>query len=72
MLVSVHGIDESRVLDRLGRIDALGRTSAPPGEVLAELRGLLREAEEQARSRTSATSDGEGVVERPARRQLGT
>ena len=72
MLVSVDGVDEARVVDRLGRIDALGRTSAPSGEVLAELRGLLRDVEEQARSRTSVATDGEGVVERPARRQLGT
>jgi hypothetical protein len=65
-------MDESRVLGRLDRIDALDRTSAPPGELLAELRDLLREAEEQARARTSETSDGEEVDGRPARRVLGT
>jgi len=65
-------MDDAPVFDRLGRIGALGRTSAPPGELLAELRALLREAEEQARGRTSVASDGEEVVERPARRLLGT
>jgi hypothetical protein len=65
-------MDESRVLARLDRIDALDRTSAPPGELLAELRGLLCEAEAQARGRTAATSDGEEVVERSAQRLLGT
>ena len=64
-------MDESRVLARLDRIDALDRTSAAPGELLAELRGLLGEAEEQARRRTP-TDDGEEVVERSAQRLLGT
>ena len=65
-------MDESRVLERLGRIDALDRTSAPPGELLAELRGLLDEAERLARGRASSESEEEEVVERPARRLLGT
>jgi len=43
-------MDEARVLARLDRIDALDRTRATPGELLAELRGLLRDAEEQARA----------------------
>ena len=43
-----------------------------PGELLAELRGLLREAEEQVRERAAATGDGEEVVERSAQRLLGT
>jgi hypothetical protein len=34
-----------RVLERLERIDALERAAAPPAELLAELRGLLRDAE---------------------------
>ena len=38
-------MDEARVLARLDRIDALDRTGAAPGELLAELRGLLGEAE---------------------------
>ena len=65
-------MDESRVLARLDRIDALGRTSAAPGELLAELRGLLCEAEQQARERTPVARDGEEVVERSAGRLLGT
>ncbi len=65
-------MDESRVLARLDRIDALDRTSAPPGELLAELRGLLDEAERLARGRASSEREGEEVVERPARRLLGT
>jgi hypothetical protein len=65
-------MDESRVLARLDRIDALDRTSAAPGELLAELRGLLCEAEQQARKRTAVARDGEEVVERSAGRLLGT
>jgi hypothetical protein len=65
-------MDESRVLARLDRIDALDRTSAAPGELLAELRGLLCEAEQQARERTAVARDGEEVVERSAGRLLGT
>jgi hypothetical protein len=39
-------MDEARrVLERLERIDALERAAAPPAELLAELRGLLRDAE---------------------------
>jgi hypothetical protein len=34
-----------RVQERLERIDALERAAAPPAELLAELRALLREAE---------------------------
>ena len=65
-------MDESRVLARLDRIDALDRTSGPSGELLAELRGLLDEAERLARGRASSETEGEEVVERPARRLLGT
>ena len=65
-------MDEKRVLARLDRIDALDRTRAAPGELLAELRGLLSEAEAQARERTGAEADGEEVVERSAERLLGT
>ena len=63
-------MDEARVLERLGRIDALDRTSAAPGELLAELRGLLGDAERLARGLSER--EGEEVVERPARRLLGT
>lgn len=38
-------MDESRVLARLDRIDELDRAGAAPAVLLAELRGLLREAE---------------------------
>ena len=65
-------MDEARVLARLDRIDALDRTRAEPGMLLAELRGLLRDAEEQGRERVAATRDGEEVVERSPQRLLGT
>ena len=65
-------MDEARVLARLDRIDALDRTRAEPGKLLAELRGLLRDAEEQARERAVETGDGEEVVERSAQRLVGT
>jgi hypothetical protein len=65
-------MDEARVLARLDRIDALDRTRATPGELLAELRGLLCEAEQQARERSSTAGNGEEVVERSAQRLLGT
>jgi hypothetical protein len=57
-------MDESRVLARLDRIDALDRDGAAPGELLAELRGLLREAEELAREKPPTTNGPEEVVER--------
>jgi hypothetical protein len=57
-------MDESRVLARLGRIDALDRTGAPPGELLAELRGLLREAEELTRAARAGQNETEEVVGR--------
>jgi hypothetical protein len=57
-------MDEERVLERLGRIDALDRSGAAPGELLAELRGLLREAEELTRERPRPTTDTEEVVGR--------
>ena len=65
-------MDEARVLARLDRIDALDREGAAPGELLAELRGLLGEAERLALGRATQERDGEEVVERPARRLLGT
>jgi hypothetical protein len=53
-------MDEARaVLDRLGRIEALDRDAAPAGELLDELRGLLREAETWLR----AEPDARGAVE---------
>ena len=56
-------MDEARVLERLGRIDALDRSGAAAGELLNELRGLLREAEELAQER-AATNGTEEVVGR--------
>lgn len=43
-------MEEARkVLERLARIEALERGSAPPAQLLEELRALLREAEEWSR-----------------------
>jgi hypothetical protein len=44
-------MDESRaILERLERIEALDREGAAPGELIAELRALLGEAESWARA----------------------
>ncbi len=63
---------EDALLERLDRIVALaGRRGgpAPHGELLDELRGLVREAE---KLHPPAAETKEEVVERPARRQHGT
>ncbi len=53
-------MDEARaVLYRLDRIELLDREAAPAGELLAELRDLLREAETWLR----AEPDPHGAVE---------
>jgi hypothetical protein len=57
-------VDESSVLARLDRIDALDRSGAATGEVLAELRGLLRDAEALTREGKATTSKTEEVVGR--------
>lgn len=57
-------MEEARVLARLDRIDALDRQGAAPGELLAELRGLLREAETWTHEQRQATNGNEEVVER--------
>ena len=57
-------MDEARVLARLNRIDALDRSGAAPGELLAELRGLLRDAEELARAERPTANNTEEVVGR--------
>jgi hypothetical protein len=57
-------MDETRVLARLDRIDQLERVAAAPGELLAELRGLLRDAEELVRSDAEESDGKEEVVER--------
>lgn len=50
-------MDEARaVLERLGRIEALDRAAAPPGQLLEELRGLVAEAERWARSERDETA----------------
>ena len=47
---TVVRMDEARaVWARLDRIEALEREGAPPGVLLAELRGLVQEAEAWAR-----------------------
>ena len=55
-------MEEARVLARLDRIDALDREGAVPGELLAELRGLLREAETWTREQRQATTNGDEEV----------
>ena len=52
-------MDEARVVDRLDRIDVLGRRGASPAELLAELRELVREVEAPA----PVAGDGEEVAE---------
>jgi hypothetical protein len=64
-------MDDDCVLTRLGRIDALGREGAESVELLAELRGLLRDVEAQARER-AAPDDREEVVGRLRKAQHGT
>ena len=48
--------EAERVLDRLRRIELLERQHAPAGDLLAELRALLGEAEEWVR--TEAAGEG--------------
>ena len=57
-------MDESHVLARLDRIDELDRSGAAPGELLAELRGLLREAEALTREQGESKNGTEEVVGR--------
>lgn len=70
-LASDAALDEAliRRLDRIVALAARRAEPAPHGELLDELRGLVRAAE-QLRSATSETP--EEVVERPARRLHGT
>jgi hypothetical protein len=57
-------MDEARrVLDRLARIEALDRVTAAPGELLDELRELVREAEEWTRAEGGDT-DADAAVRR--------
>ena len=64
-------MDDNNVLARLDRIGALDRSGAAPGELLAELRDLLCEAERGAREQ-SARDDAREVVERLGRAPHGT
>ncbi len=51
-------MDEARaVIDRLDRIEALEHEGAPPGALLEELRGLVRDAEAWARSEGDARAE---------------
>jgi len=50
------------VIERLARIEALDRATADPAELLAEVRGLLRDAE--AWVRVEGGDAGEEAVER--------
>ncbi len=64
--------ETAAVLERLERIERLDRAGAAPGELLAELRGLVADAETWARregdARARAAAEGcaealaEGVV----------
>ena len=57
-------MDEARhVLERLDRIEALGRREAAPEVVLGELRELVREAEAWARREGRPASGAAGAIE---------
>jgi hypothetical protein len=51
-----------RVLERLQRIEALDRSSAPPQELLEELRTLVREAETWVRSEPDPGAAAEALA----------
>jgi hypothetical protein len=57
-------MDEARVQVRLQRISRLDGSGAQPGELLAELRGLLREAGLPARADDSVARERKEVVGR--------
>ena len=58
-------MDEARrVLERLGRIEALEERGAPPGALLAEVRVLLAEAEEWLAVEPVGTERAAVAVER--------
>ncbi len=56
-------MDDANVLARLDRIGVLERNGSTTGELLAELRGLIRAAEHAA-CEQAAGSDAKEVVER--------
>ncbi len=58
-------MEEARaVLARLDRIEALERERAPAGELLAEVRALLAEAEAWVRAEPAGTERAEDALER--------
>jgi hypothetical protein len=67
-------MDDERVLARLDRVAALDRGGAAPGEVLAELRALVREVEDEAVTPPSSglVTGGKGVTGASAGRVHGT
>jgi hypothetical protein len=61
----IGGMEEARrVLARLERIAALDRERTPPGELLAELRALLSEAEAWTRAEQQVPDGALEAVER--------
>ena len=56
--------EADRVLTRLERIDVLERQQAHPTLVLAELRKLVREAEEWVRAEPGGTARAEAALDR--------
>ena len=56
--------EAERVLARLRRIDALEREQAHPTLVLAELRALVREAEDWVRAEPGGTAQAEAALDR--------
>ena len=57
-------MDEARrVLERLDRIEALDRATAAPGELLEQLRALVREAEAWAKVE-GGDADADAAVRR--------
>ena len=61
---TVDRMDEARrVLERLARIEALDRAKAAPGELLDELRELVREAEDWTRAE-GGDADADAAVRR--------
>ena len=58
-------MDEARaVIARLERIEQLEQLGAPAGEVLEEVRGLLRDAEAWVRTEAAGTDLAETALER--------
>ena len=58
------------MIERLERIEALDRSTADPAELLAELRGLLRDAEAWVRVEGGDAAD-EAVSRLPRRARAG-